>query len=283
MIPLWIATGLFVCIALASFNTFQKSLVRNHSPLIIGFYSNAIASVLVGGILLATSQDFISFTVLPYLIASVLFNALAFYTLPKALETEDLGVIAPVRGIVPVSIAALEPLFFSGLSWSIELVGAAALAGAGLYVAFSQDGLLTPIKKMQTVGVGYAFLSAISIVGAVLVDRYAVFTVEAPVVGYGFGLISGTAVVLGISLALSDQELEMPNLSFAGAGISRGIAVGLGLLTLTLVSGTQYNILVQLSIPLSVVFGYVFLDERRFTGRQLLGSCLILLSIVIVL
>jgi len=210
-------------------------------------------------------------------------NAVAFYTLPKALETEDLGVIAPVRGIVPLSIATLEPFFFSGLSWSVELIGAAALAGAGLYVAFSQDGLLTPLKKMQTVGVGYAFISAISIVGAVLIDRYAVFSVEAPVIAYGFGLISGTAVVLGVSAVVTGKELKRPTISFAGAGVSRGIAVGLGLLTLTLVSGTQYNILVQLLIPLSVVFGYVFLDERRFTGRQLLGSFLILLSIVIIL
>lgn len=126
-------------------------------------------------------------------------------------------------------------------------------------------------------------MSAIAIVGAVITDRYVVYTLDASFLSYGVFLIGGTALVLGIGAVMTTDELPKPDRFFIGAGLTRGVAVGLGLLTLTLVSGTEYNIVVQLSIPLSVVFGYVFLNERKFTGRQLVGSFLILGSIAIIL
>lgn len=285
MVELWVVTGVIACVAISVFNLLQKQLVDSYSPITVAYSTNSIAAVfllpIAGYYLLSGAVDPI---VLVFLAATGGFNAISFYLLPLALSKEDLGIIAPTRGVTPITVAIIEPIVFFNLEYSIELLGAGVLAGLGLYIAFSENGLLTPIKQLQSVGVLFGFGSAISISGAVLVDRFALHTVGISPYVYGFGIALVTA---GFIFILRGYRLNtytvIPEKAFIPVGISRSISLFAGVYTLSLASGTRYNVLVQLAIPLSVILGYLFLNEKRFTARQLVGSLFIILGVYLVL
>lgn len=282
---LWLVTGLIVCIALGAFNTLQKHLVGSYSPVTVGYSTNLIAAGFLSPIAV---YYFIKagfpYEALIFLGLTGVFNAFSFYLLPLALSKEDLGVIAPTRGISPISIAIIEPLVFVGLGYNMNLIFAGLLAGLGLYIAFSEDGLLTPIKNLQSRGVIYGLLSATCISGAVLTDRFAVHSVGALPQVYAFGLVSVTAFFLGIlQFHKEDNPSIIPDKNFIPVGMARAVTVGAGMFTLSIATGTQFNVLVQLSIPLSVLLGFIFLGEQKFTGRQVIGSLIIISGVYLIL
>jgi len=278
-------TGLVVCVSIAIFNTLQKSLVQDASPIDVAYYTNVIAFIILLPIALYTSQvSDISLTVIGLVFATGLFNAISFYFWPVALSKEDLGVIAPTRGITPITVAVLEPILFLNLDYSFELLLASLLAGFGLYIAFSENGILTPIKRIQSVGILFGLGSAIAITGAVLVDRFAVFSANVPPILYACGLAMSTSVLLGLFRVYKKEENSfVPTKKYIPVGIFRAIIVGFAVFTLSITTGTQYNILIQLSIPFSVLLGYLFLQERDFTIRQLIGSGIIIVGIYLIL
>lgn len=282
---LWIITGSLVCVGLAIFNTLQKYFVEDNSPLLVGYATNMFAAVVLTPLAVYYFlQAGFNISVGLILIVSGLFNAIGFYLLPLALSTEDLGVIAPTRGISPIAVAAIEPLFFANFGYSIDLLLAGVLAGVGLYVAFSEDGLLTPVKNITTRGVQYGLLSAVALSGAIITDRFALSTVEAQPQVYACGLAATTAMFLGIFLAYrNDLSTLIPERKLIPLGVARAATLGLGVFTLSITTGTEYNVLVQLSIPLSVLFGYFFLGEEKFTSRKLIGSLIIILGVYFVL
>lgn len=282
---LWLFTGLLVCLALGAFNTLQKHLVSDYSPVTVGYSTNLIASLFLAPIAIYYFLQFgFPLEALALLVLTGIFNALSFYLLPLALSKEDLGVIAPTRGVSPISIAIIEPVFFVGLAYNLNLVAAGLLAGFGLYIANSEEGLMTPIKNLQSPGVLYGLVSATCISGAVLADRYAVHSVGAKPQVYAFGLVAITSLFLALlRLYKEGQTSLVPEKEFIPVGIARAITVGAGIFTLSIATGTQFNVLVQLSIPLSVLLGYLFLGERKFTGRQVIGSVVIISGIYLIL
>lgn len=282
---LWLITGLLVCLALGAFNTLQKHLVSNYSPVTVGYSTNFIASLFLAPVAIYYFlQSGFPLKALGFLVLTGVFNALSFYLLPLALSKEDLGVIAPTRGVSPISIAIIEPLFFVGLAYDINLIAAGLLAGIGLYIANSEEGLMTPIKNLQSPGVLYGLASATCISGAVLADRYAVHSVGAKPQVYAFGLVAITSLFLAVlRLYKEGQTSLIPEKEFIPVGMARAVTVGAGIFTLSIATGTQFNVLVQLSIPLSVLLGYLFLGERKFTGRQVVGSAIIISGIYLIL
>lgn len=282
---LWLITGLLVCVGLAIFNTLQKYFVEDNSPITVAYTTNLLAALILAPIAMYYFvQAEFELVVGGVLLISGLFNAIGFYLLPLALSTEDLGVIAPTRGISPIAVAVIEPLFFVEFGYNRDLLLAGVLAGTGLYVAFSEDGILTPIKNITTRGVQYGLLSATALSGAIITDRFALSTVEAQPQVYACGLAATTALFLGILLAhKEDSSTLIPQKKFIPLGLTRAGTLGLGIFTLAIATGTEYNVLVQLSIPLSVLFGYFFLGEEKFTGRKLIGSLIIILGVYFVL
>lgn len=285
MIDLWLITGIIVFLSIAVFNTLQKKLVGNNSPIDVAYFTNIIAAVVLAPLAIYYSLNAgITIQVIGFLVLTGIFNALSFYLWPLALSEEDLGVIAPTRGITPITIAVIEPFVFFNLDYSIELLGASVLAGVGLYIAFSEEGLLTPIKKLQSKGALFGLGSAVAISGAVLVDRFAVHSAGAAPQVYAFGIASVTAVLLaGFRMYRTDQTDLIPERKYIPVGVVRGIIIGAGVFTLTLTTGTEYNVLIQLAIPLSVLLGFLFLDERAFTIRQLIGSLIIIGGVYLIL
>lgn len=285
MIDLWLITGIIVCLSIAVFNTLQKKLVSDNSPIDVAYFTNIIAAAVLAPLAIYYSLNSgITIQVLGFLILTGVFNALSFYLWPLALSKEDLGVIAPTRGITPITIAVLEPIVFLNLEYSLELLGAGLLAGTGLYIAFSEEGILTPIKKLQSKGALFGLGSAVAISGAVLVDRFAVHSAGASPQVYAFGIAAVTAVMLAaFRMYRTDQTNLIPKREYIPVGIVRGIIIGAGVFTLTLTTGTEYNVLIQLAIPLSVLLGYLFLDEREFTVRQLIGSLIIICGVYLIL
>lgn len=291
MLPLWIITGLIVVVSLVGFNTFQKALVSDYGALDVAYYTNFIAA----GILLPVAAYYFNVGDFPiqsglFLIASGIFNAVSFYFLPLALAKEDLGVISQTRGITPIMLAFIEPLIFLDLDYDPVLIVAGFLAGLGLYISFSEDGLLTPIKKISSTGVQLGLISAVVIIFAVLVDRFAVTEVGASPQMYAFGLAGTTALFLSLmryknpldrlfDVEIEDTSTVVPPREFIPVGIFRASAIGFAIYTLSITTGTEYNILVQLSIPLSVLSAYIFLGEDKFTIRRVIGAMIIVTAI----
>lgn len=294
MLPLWIITGGIAVIALVGFNTFQKILVDDYGPLDVAYYTNLIAAIILSPIAIYffNIENF-GIEAIIILVLSGVFNALGFYFLPLALAEEDLGIISQTKGITPILLAFVEPIIFFNLDYDPVLIVSGLLAGLGLYISFSEDSLVKPIKRISSTGVQLGLASAAVVSFAILVDRFAVTNIGAAPQMYAFALASITAFFIALMRVKNpldrffDTDLEdtsnlIPPREFIPIGICRSGTIGVGLYTLTITTGTEYTILVQLAIPLSVVSAYLFLGENDFTIRRIIGALIIVSAIYLV-
>lgn len=306
LVETWIIAGLTGAIIVALFNIYQKYIIDDGiSPLII-----ALQMHIVGSIIMVFIMSFVPYeesignfwtyeiysTINIYiprlpnmylfslLIATGVVNAVSFLLLASAYTHDALSIIAPLRGITPIIVAILEPLFFD-LSYQIELILASLVVATGIYIVLYEGDRYEPIRRIKDLGVLKGLASAGVIAIAVLIDRYALVNYEVDPVNYTGGLIISTMVFTFVIIALMKGKKSLQTLiikrEMMVLGFLRTGAVGFAIVALSLIEGTRVNVIWQTNIIIVALFGGKLLKEDNIIRRSF-GAALILVATIIV-
>lgn len=285
MVEQWILIALAGAVCSGLFNIYQKQLLAtDFEPFELVFVTNGFAVVLLSPIILLTGVQF-SATLLVLATASGFVNAISFIFLAKAYDTGSLSLVAPLRGIVPVLVAAIEPLVFARLDYTRSLLLASGLVGVGLYVLFYEESVFEPIRRLQDRSVQVGLASALVIVFAVLIDAHALVRTDINPILYALYLTGTTVFFLTlVPLFRRTNPVEMfpTNRRAAAIGLLRGVTLVLIFGALSVTAATRVNIVLQLGPVIAAVVGGSLFDESNL-GIRAVGSLLILSSSVIVI
>lgn len=304
----WAIIGLIGAGIVAVFNIYQKYIIeKGYEPLEI-----ALQMHLVGSIVMAVVISFLEYGedvgnsysadiygsisvylpgipetgLLALIVATGVVNALSFWLLASAYSDGALSVIAPLRGVTPIIVAFIEPLFFSSVGYEFTLIISSIIVAIGVYVVLYEDNVYEPIKRISDIGVMKGILSAAIIAMAVLIDRYSMVNYEITPVGYTGALIISTLVfTFAITLILKGKEalhkVEL-NSETAVLGIIRTSSVVFAITALSLVEGTRVNVVWQMSVVLAAVFGGSLLSEENLIRRGVGASLIIVAAAIVV-
>ena len=111
----------------------QKYVIENRqTPLQFATGMHLVASVLLLSTLLFIPA-FFSIKMFLLLLASGLINGISFWLLAIAYEQDSLSLIAPLRGVIPIFVAFLEPLIFQNFNYKLSLVVSSIVVAVGIY------------------------------------------------------------------------------------------------------------------------------------------------------
>lgn len=285
MVEQWILIALTGAVCSGLFNIYQKQLLTtDFEPLELVFVTNIFAALLLSPIVLLADVQ-ASVTLLVFATASGLVNAVSFVLLAKAYNTGSLSLVAPLRGIVPVLVAAVEPLFFARLDYTRSLLLASGIVGIGLYVLFYEESIFRPIRRLQDRSVQVGLASSVVIVFAVLIDARALVTTDINPILYALYLTVTTVFFLSlVPLFRRNNPVEQFRADRRAVviGLLRGLNLALIFGALSITAATRVNIVLQLGPVIAAVVGGSLFNESNLLVRTL-GSVLILSSSIIVI
>lgn len=303
----WVIIGLTGAGIVAVFNIYQKYIIeKGYEPLEIALQMHLIGSIVMSILISffrygedvgnSYSTDIYGpisvylpgipeIGLFALILATGIVNALSFWLLASAYSDGALSVIAPLRGLTPIVVASIEPLFFSSVGYEFTLIISSIIVATGVYIVLYEDNIYEPIRRVSDIGVIKGILSAVIIAMAVLIDRYSMVNYEITPVGYTGALIISTFVfTFAITLILKGKEaLQKVELNSETAilGIIRTSSVVFAITALSLVEGTRVNVIWQMSVVLSALFGGSLLSEENLV-RRTLGASLIIVAAAIV-
>jgi len=179
----------------AAFDIYQKFLVDgDYSPLQLAVQTHLVALVPLI-LLLALFPLTFSPQLLVLVIATGLVNGFGFWMLAVAYREDAISLIAPLRGITPIAVAFVEPLFFSNFSYQLSLLAASIIVAVGMYILLYEDSPWQTVSRIHKPGVKHGVACALFFAIAVLIDRYALVTTGVHPVTYSTYLIGSTLVV----------------------------------------------------------------------------------------
>lgn len=286
MFASWIATGVTAAVASASAATYQKRLLTDArtSPLEISYITNLVATIALLPVVVGlTTAGVPSASISLPLVVSALSNVVGLLLFLSALDYGDLSVIGPLKGLIPVAVAVLEPFVFT-TAITPELATACLVTVVGTAILLGDDvGVRTVAAKFTNRGPLLGFASALLYAGAVLADSYAVAHSNP----FTYTLTLSIAITLALIVTLAYKS-ESPTRTLTTIprdhlplGVFRAGAVFFGILTLSLTSATKATILLQLALLINVLIGVAMFKEGHLYKRAA-GTLLILASIVLV-
>lgn len=227
------------------------------------------------------------------LLASGVFQSIYLAGLAKAYREADLSLVYPFARSLPV---LLVPLFvviiFGATSVSKLQLGAMALIVMGACILPMSEWRSLSLKSYRTPAVGWALVAALGTAGYSLTDSAAIHIMKEQ--GWSALMAGGVFVVLqGFSIMLCliplikwgfKESISLPK--NRGALVLTGVfLVGtylLVLMSMSMVDEVSYIVaLRQLSIPLGVLIGYVWLKEE-VNAIRLQGVSIMLVGLVLV-
>lgn len=238
-----------------------------------------------------------------YIVLTGAFQAVYYISLAAAYRRGDMSLIYPLARSVPAIFVALFALF-AGRGGEIT---AQALGGIGLIVA---GGFFLPMKhftdlslrKYVNIAFGCVLIAALGTTGYSIVDDTALRlawsdisnTVPTWQVSAVYAFFEGFSSVLWmivyIALIPSKRKELGELIARNGASIRGAALMGVGiyatyslvLVSMAFVREVSYVVAFrQLSIPIGVVFGIVFLKEKMYAPK-LLGTLLMFAGLVLV-
>lgn len=264
-------------VGIAGFNAYQKYAVDRNSPLVVSFQAQLFTLPFTGIVALLAPDPTPSIMTLVVVGASGMVNAASYYLLAEALRMDDLSVISPLRSIVPVSVALVEPLVLTA-EYSVPVLVASLLAAVGTYVLLIEDSLTTPLKRINSRGVQLGVISALIITAAVLLDRFGVTQTSISPTAYAFYLPLATAIALAVFALLASEDVKevlRPSLKLAPIGFFRSINLVAAMAAFALTTGTNVTILMRVGILISILVGGSLFDEEYLLYRISGGLMLI--------
>jgi drug/metabolite transporter (DMT)-like permease len=281
-----VITALFSAAGLAGFNIWQKIAVETIDEFTVTLQSHLLPIPVLVGTVFLTPTVIPKKPVIGLIVLSGLSNAASYYLLAKALKREDVSIIAPLRAILPILLAFIEPLIF-GFSYRSIILIASILTASGIYVLLSEDEFLAPIKNLERRGIQYGFLSPIVIILAVFSDRFAFTVYGANPLTYSFFIVVSTTIALLIIFAFKDFNASLrtaitPTKKTLPLGFFRGLAIFSALYSISLTTGTNLTIVNQLGLLLPVVIGGLSFNEK-YTVRRIIGAVAVICGSLLVI
>lgn len=305
----WVIVGLIGASIVAAFNIYQKYAIddKGFDPLDIALQMHLIGAVIIIPLIsvvpyqdnignLATFEitEFLSLYIpgIPGLelttviIGTGIVNAVSFWLLASAYSDDALSVIAPLRGVTPVVVAFLEPIFFSSVNYQLNLVASSIIVSIGVYVVLYEDDIYKPVRRLKDTGVIKGIASAIVIGFAVIIDRYAMVGFDLDPINYTGALILSTlfftSLITIIIKGKKSLNIVQINLETTVLGILRTCSVVFAIVALSLVEGTRVNVIWQINVVLAAVFGGSLLSEENILRRGLGASLVIIAAGIVV-
>lgn len=282
----WLITGVAAALSSASGATYQKRLLTEDdtSALKMGYITNLVATIaLLPIVFMLTSGapplDSIS---MPLIISTVT-NVVGLLLFLYALDDGELSVIGPMKGLIPVAVAVIEPFVFR-TTVTPELFTAVLVTVVGTFILLTDEtSILTFVRRLTNRGPLLAVASAMMYAGAILADRYAVSQTDP----YTYALTLSIAITAALIISLVYKS-EMPTAELTTIprdhvplGLFRAGSVLFGLITLSLTTATRATILLQLALLINVLIGVALFKEGHLVKRSI-GTVMLIVSIVIV-
>lgn len=284
-IPLWVILGILGTITLAGLDLYKKHLVDDdHSPLNVTLQMHIVGLVPALAILvyfpLTISRDLAIL-----IIGTGVVNGFGFWFLARAFHRDAISLVAPLRGLIPISVALVEPLVFPDFHYHPPLLISALIVSIGMYILLYEDSLQTTRQRLRDPGVMYGVGFALCITAAVLIDRYALVTTGVhPITYSSYLLISTLFVTFGITLYYADRPLNSirPTRIFVPLGILRFGNILIAMAALSLIDATRINVLWQFGVVITALLGGKLFREDHLL-RRVIGAVLIALAAALVI
>ncbi|MCY4366765.1 MAG: DMT family transporter [Chloroflexi bacterium] len=253
-------------------------------------------SLLVGSSLLLAPLGAVLFWLNPIpppgywlVLATIVVHVYYFVLLGRGYARGDLSLVYPIaRGIGPMLVPVLAVLTLGEqIAWPAVL-GIVSIV-VGIYIVSwwgrFRDIVSRPLSFLRDGGIRYAILTGLTITVYTLVDKRGVEHVQ-PIL-YMYLLTIGVAVGLAPYIlrnygwAPVVREWRAHTWPILVAGLLVFVAYGLALTALSLSRVSYVAPAREVSIVIGVLAGVVILKEP-FGGGRLLGSCLILVGLVLI-
>ncbi len=222
-------------------------------------------------------------------------QVLYLVALSLAYRAADIGSVYPISRALPVLMVALVGLLAGNVLPLVTWVG---------MVMLTIGCLLVPLVEFKewswrsylTHGCFWAFITALGIVGYSIADNQALAVMEDSFVEMStfrqallFLALQSLSITLWMFPALCFAvgrravKAALPEISsIVPAGVMIGLTYSLVLYAMTMTENVAYIVaLRQLSIPIGVILGVIFLHERLYRPR-LIGALLVCVGLVIV-
>lgn len=282
----WLVVALVAAGLKTAYSAFQKHLTVDYDGLELSYVTSVLGFVFmvpVGGYVLYGGEVTITPAVGAAILVSGVVNIGAIWAFLKALELEDLSVVAPLKQSTPIAVALAEPLVLVA-DYRFGVLAGAFAAVAGAYVLLSDDeGLATPLRRITETPALLALAAALLFAVASLANRF-VTTQLSPYL-YAFFVYAIMAVGFTVILGAGDRDLP-------ARGLLRGRLLLLGGLTalrtsvtyvaFSLAIASRVSVVLQVSILLNVLAGGVLFAEEGLV-RKLAGALLIVIGVVLTL
>lgn len=284
IVDTWVLLGLTGALAIGFFNIYQKYLINEgHNPknIIVDMHTVGAMVLIIPALLVPFN---INTEIILLFVGSGLLNGISFWLLALAYEDGDLSLIAPLRGLTPILVAALEPLVFLDVQYELALILASIVVAIGLYVLTYEDSLKQTARRIMKGDIKKGLISSSVIAFAVIVDRYAIVETELHPVLYALYLML-SAIMFSTIIAYkkSDQSIQdivIPEPITIPLGVLRGVSVSLAFGAFLFVEGTRVNIVWQLGAVIATLFGGTVLKEDDLLTRTI-GVILIVMGAVV--
>lgn len=275
MLPVWLPVILGGVSLLAIYRTLQKSLLSTYTVFELALAANTLTAAALAPLAahtIVTNLPALTPRVVTAISVSAIANVVYLTAFFKAAEHEDLSVIVPVTGILPVIVALLEPLVFNA-TYSARLLAATAVVVIGVYLVLLDDDYTTPFRRLTTRGPQFALISTAALAIALLADSYVATAL--PPVGYA-GILTAlqlpffAAILYTKNSSFLKTPQRLATRSLLTFGAVRGASLILLLTALSLISATKHTLFLQLVPVITVFIGGTILNEdhmyRRLTG-----------------
>ena len=286
-------------LAHAGWNLFSK---KDYPSMASFLLANLCGTLLIAPLLITGREEVIDMVrhLWPLLLLTGFFQALYFYGLAYAYKKGDLSIGYPLARSLPAVMVTLVVFMFG----QGEPVGRAVLIGIGLIIA---GGFLIPLHsfrdfslgRYKTITVAAAIVAAVGTAGYSLTDDFALDLARGsqPVAlrdnfllaFYYIGLQGVTTVFwqsLSVLPSSRERQVFRRQLSRPASSVIKGsgilITYALVLISMGYVTNVSYVVAFrQLSIPLGLVFGILFLKERAY-GPKITAVALLFAGVVLV-
>ena len=282
---MWIFFAVLNPIVDASRNVFSKKASLRVDSLVISWISNLIPLLIflptIFFIELKINQQFII-----SVLVSGFINTAATILYHRAISKGDISEVVPMLSFTPLFLLAISPFIvgefpsYKGL-FGIMLI---VLGSYMLNVNFKQQGFLQPLKSLaKNKATRYMLIVAFIWIISANFDKKGIES--SSILQYIFfinGFVTiGTTIFLISKGKFSLQSIlmEKKNLVFVGLLTSAGYFAHMTALSMTLVA---YVIsLKRTSGMISVVLGYIFLNEQNLRER-LIGSVIMFIGVLFI-
>ncbi len=286
MEPLAVALILISAVSHAAWNYLAKGSRDKDSFLLL---TNVTSQITLLPVFILLLKDWsLPMTVVPFLIASAVAEAIYFLALSRAYDAGDLSIVYPVARSAPLFVAVASAIFLGDPLSTTGLVGI-LLVLVGVYIlhlnSLRLSSILEPLRSFKGPAFGFALIAAVGTTVYSLSDKAAVTRVD-PIL-YALWLEVAITLVLapivlhsrGWGNIQTEWRSTWRRITVAGALMRGGYL--LVLVAMTLAPVGYLLAFRQISVVIGALLGLTLLGEG-YGAQRTLGSAIIFAGVYLI-